>query len=264
MERRPAFENGGPMRAARSLFLLLGMLVMIGCQAQHAAVEEDDDDDSAVVDSKGNTKKSTSGGAPTKVKILEDPAEENKRAKGELEKLNGLVGVDDKSEDKAVVLVNLGSTAEKNVPAGLANLKGLKKLQELYLAYQPITDSNLSQIAGLKSLKVLSLYKTKVSDAGMSHLAGLSGLQDLDLAFTKVTDAGVANLKGLGELKRLNLAFTGVTDASVGHLKGLAKLEYVSVGGSKITDKGVEALQTALPKATIRGGSGAAAEAKTE
>jgi hypothetical protein len=79
--------------------------------------------------------------------------------------------------------------------AGLVHLRGLSKLEALYLPYTQVTDSELRHLAGLSNLKNLSLTGTKVTDAGLVHLKGLTNLTYLVLAVTQVTDAGAAELQ---------------------------------------------------------------------
>ena len=87
----------------------------------------------------------------------------------EIRRLGGEVGFDEKRPGKPLVDVFLDGT--KVTDAGLADLKGLKRLTHLYLC------------------------DTGVTDAGLAHLKGLTELQRLDLIGTTVTDTGVADLR---------------------------------------------------------------------
>mgnify|MGYP002021178816 CR=1 FL=1 len=49
-------------------------------------------------------------------------------------------------------------------------LKGLTKLEKLFLDSTKITDAGLVHLKGLTNLKGLDLYKTKVTDAGVQEL----------------------------------------------------------------------------------------------
>ena len=74
-------------------------------------------------------------------------------------------------------------------------LKGLTKLERLYLSDTEVTDAGLVHLKGLTKLEVLWLTSTKVTDAGLVHLKGLTKLERLSLGGTKVTDAGIQELK---------------------------------------------------------------------
>ena len=58
-----------------------------------------------------------------------------------------------------------------------------------------ITNAGLVQLKGMTKLEELLLFCPKVTDAGLVHLTGLTNLQELGLGSTKVTDAGVADLQ---------------------------------------------------------------------
>jgi hypothetical protein len=79
--------------------------------------------------------------------------------------------------------------------AGLDNLSGLTRLQELTLDDGNITDAGLKRIGALSQLQKLSLFSTPITDAGLEHLRGLTQLKKLSLDRTDVTDEGVQNLQ---------------------------------------------------------------------
>jgi len=90
-----------------------------------------------------------------------------------------------------------------------------------------ITDADLTTLKSLPHLELLSLDNTRITDAGLAHLAGLDRLLSLTLSGTQVTDAGLA------------------------HLKHLGRLELLDLGGTQVTAEGLDALQAALPRATV-------------
>jgi hypothetical protein len=135
--------------------------------------------------------------------------------------------------------------------AGLEHLKGLTKLDHLYLTDTEVTGDGLANIAGLTRLQVLYLDGTRVTDAGLEHLKGMSRLQELYLNDTEVTDVGLERLKGLTSLQMLSLHNTRVTNAGLAHLRGLTQLRALSLFGTQVTDEGVKGLQKALPECRI-------------
>ena len=65
--------------------------------------------------------------------------------------------------------------------AGLANLAGLEKLENLTLDGTRITDAGLTHLCSLKQLVTLSLSNTGITDGGLAHLSVLdSNLQTLE------------------------------------------------------------------------------------
>ena len=193
------------------------------------------------------------------------------QAIAEIEKLGGSVTVDEKSPDKPVVKVYLGSWAlgdDKLTDAGLVHLKDLTKLQTLNLKFTNVTDAGLVHVKGLTQLTYLDLQNTQVTDAGLMHLKGLTNLHYLDLNRMKITfgssmvhrkgltlremlqlfgfgtklkltDAGLVHLKDLTKLQTLDLSYTAVTDAGLVHLKGLTQLQSLRLDGTKVTDAGL-------------------------
>jgi Leucine Rich repeat len=127
--------------------------------------------------------------------------------------------------------------------AGLVNLKGLTRLQELHLAAPNVTDAGLENLQGLTQLETLVVMNARVTDAGLKNLQRLTKLQSLSLDGTNVTDAGLVHLKGLTKLQRLYLYNTNVTDAGLVHLKGLTKLQYVGLSNTKVIGVGLANLK---------------------
>jgi Leucine-rich repeat (LRR) protein len=108
------------------------------------------------------------------------------------------------------------------------NLKGLSNLEYLDISSTHVTDAGLAHLRGLKKLQQLGLADCPgISDAGIAHLKGLTRLRVLTLYNDKVTDEGLIQLKGLTELSYLNVHHTQVTDAGVKDLKqSLPELEW--------------------------------------
>ncbi|HLW65166.1 MAG TPA: protein kinase [Gemmataceae bacterium] len=92
-----------------------------------------------------------------------------------------------------IVWLNLENTAVTG--AGLAHLKGMKKLTDLVLTGTRVGDDGLKHLQPLTHLEGLWLNNTSISDAGLLDLQGLSSLQRLYLHKTKGTAPGVAKLQ---------------------------------------------------------------------
>jgi Leucine-rich repeat (LRR) protein len=143
-------------------------------------------------------------------------------ARREVEKLGGACEVDEKGRLRTVSL-----SGPRFTDAVMDHLKGLTKLERLYLV------------------------KTHVSDDGLEHLKGRAGLRTLDLSFTQVSDAGLEHLKGLTGLERLWLQQPRLTDKGRGNLTGLIGLRTLDLRFTQVTDVGTNELRNALPKCRI-------------
>ena len=128
----------------------------------------------------------------------------------------------------------------------------LGEIMEISLSGTPVTDAGLVHLKGLTKLETLWLGSTQITDGGLIHLTGLTKLKNLGLWDASVTDAGLVQLKGLTKLERLNLEGTQITDAGLEHLTGLTKLETLWLDDTQVTDTGVAELKKALPKCYIQ------------
>ena len=126
---------------------------------------------------------------------------------------------------------------------GMASLRALVNLKELYLGGSPIGDAGLAQLKSLSSLLALGLDGTFVSDAGLVHLEGMSGLRVISLSRTGISDAGLVHLKSLTALAKLQLDDTRITGAGLVHLKGLTQLESLDLGNTEVNDEGLTYLR---------------------
>jgi hypothetical protein len=79
--------------------------------------------------------------------------------------------------------------------AGLAHLKGLYNLTELYLGSTQLTGAGLAHLKGLTKLSMLHLVGSPVTDTGLAHLKRLTRLRALYVQDTLVTDVGVNELQ---------------------------------------------------------------------
>ena len=114
-----------------------------------------------------------------------------------------------------------------------------------------ITDAGLVHLKGLTKLELLYLVDTQITDAGLVNLKGLTKLELLFLFDTQITDAGLVNLKDLTKLECLYLFASQITDAGLAHLRDLTNLEELGLDQTQVTNKGVTKLQEALPNCSI-------------
>jgi serine/threonine protein kinase len=140
----------------------------------------------------------------------------------------------------------------KVTDAGVAHLRNLRSLKNLWLNGTSVTDASLEHLAGFPTLEALRLRGTRVTDAGLEHLKGLSKLKLLGLASTRVTDAGLEHLRGLAHLESLWLEHTPTADTGLVYLRGLTKLRSLLLVGTAVTDVGLVHLQALSQLETLR------------
>jgi Leucine-rich repeat (LRR) protein len=179
-----------------------------------------------------------------------DSKAKTEQAIAAIKKLGGKVELEKQGPKMQVVAVDLKHT--KIMDASLEHLKGLTKLQTLFLVDTSVTDDGLVYVKGLTNLEVLELGRTNVTDKGLVHLIGFTRLKSLDLGATQITAKGLEHLKGLTQLETLSLEKArGVNDLGLVQLKGLTNLRTLNLRGTNVSTAGVQELRRALPNLRI-------------
>jgi hypothetical protein len=150
----------------------------------------------------------------------------------------------------AVTSVHLNAVSV--TPAGLAHLKGLRKLDFVLIQNSKVTAEGVMRLGECEKVTSLTLCGNDIGAKGFAHLGTLTRLKYLNLESTRCTDDDVASLTPLANLIDLDLGYNaGVTDAGLRHLAGLKRLAGVRLYGTKVTDDGVAALKKALPRLAV-------------
>jgi hypothetical protein len=134
---------------------------------------------------------------------------------------------------------------------GLKHLKTFPSLRSVPMGGTRVTDKGLAHLKDLNHLEYVGLRGNQVTDEGLVHLKGLTGLTGLYLGETKVTDAGLIHLRGLTKLTMLYLDQTVVGDAGLRHLEDMTELLGLYLFSTRVTSAGVAKLKKALPKVGI-------------
>ncbi len=141
----------------------------------------------------------------------------------------------------------------------LWRLPTLKRLERLYLGWNPITDRGLVHLGKLTALKELDLQHTHVTDDGLRHLGLLHGLERCVLNHTAVSDDGLRFLSNASNLQKIDLwgtdvtgtafatlprslthidmSYSGATDSTLASVSQLTSLETISLRGTRVTDE---------------------------
>ncbi len=164
-----------------------------------------------------------------------------------LERLKPLPGIVD---------LNL-AYAELVTDAGLANLKGWRKLERLNLRGTKFNDASVEHLN--EALRSLDVSFTELTDNGLERLTFLKGLEELSIGGDKMSGVGLYSLKLLPKLRRLDLAgrqrtdsglwSVALTDFNVESVAALRQLEWLNLSGSKLTSLGLVKLK---PLAALR------------
>ena len=124
---------------------------------------------------------------------------------GRLDWLRSLLG------KKYVVSMSLARVAPDNV----RKLRKFRKLEEVMLRREHLTDEVVAILHALPNLTGLRLQGDDVTDDTLARIRSLSQLEFLDLDSTSVTDNGLKQLDGLKQLQMLGVRRTSVTQAGL-------------------------------------------------
>jgi beta-lactamase regulating signal transducer with metallopeptidase domain/Leucine-rich repeat (LRR) protein len=134
---------------------------------------------------------------------------------------------------------------------GLAELTGLKNLEELELVYSPVTDVGLKHLVGMKRLKRLFLWDCPNLQAG--DLAPLGSIDSLRvLTFLQpVSAAGLANIARLHKLEEFSADLSELKPADVAPLARLSSVNTLSLSGADRLDADSETSEMQLEMAPL-------------
>ena len=115
-----------------------------------------------------------------------------------------------------------------------ARLGGIKTLTTLAI-WGRVTDAQLAQVAGLRNLQQFSLRSSDVTDEGLRQPAALPTLKSVTIGFNRMTDDDLRQLSALPNLKSLTIANTRITDTGLQQLTALPHLESLDISDNRIT-----------------------------
>ena len=114
--------------------------------------------------------------------------------------------------------------------AGMAQLAGLKDLEQFSFVGTQITGRAYAKFEGFTKLARVSHRGSSIDDEGLKQLCDhLPNLENISLAHAKFTDAAAPNLAKLTKLKGLELGTMNATPQTLKHITKLP-LEYLQLG----------------------------------
>jgi RNA polymerase sigma-70 factor (ECF subfamily) len=143
---------------------------------------------------------------------------------------------------------------------GLAHLGAFRKLSELHVSNEKLTDNDMEAIGKLTSLKKLSVFAPKVTDKGIARFKDLKKLEMLDLRGTKATIAAAATLKGMPALKLLKINLLPLNPKSKAKeaewRKQLPRVKVEPIFPALMSGLGVGGFPGGMPPGGFGGGGG--------
>ena len=114
--------------------------------------------------------------------------------------------------------------------AGMAQLAGLKDLEQFSFVGTQITGRAYAKFEGFTKLARVSHRGSSIDDEGLMQLCDhLPNLENISLAHAKFTDAAAPNLAKLTKLKGLELGTMNATPQTLKHITKLP-IEYLQLG----------------------------------
>ncbi len=135
--------------------------------------------------------------------------------------------------------------------AGLAHLRGLRRLETLSIEGPGLTDAGLAHLGGLKRLQSLQVRNCSITGPGLAALEGLTELRVLQLEGNPITDVGLPYIEGLSRLRNLSLAKCPVGDAGLTSLAKLPELAYVCLNITRVSKERAAELRRARPNLEV-------------
>ena len=136
----------------------------------------------------------------------------------------------------------------------LAKLTNLKALR--FTNNGKLTDAGMAQLAGLKNLENFSFVGTQMTGKAYARFEGFTKLTRVSHRGSSIDDEGLRQLcDHLPNLESLSLAHAKFTDAGAPHLAKLTKLKGLELGTSKATPQALKAIAK-LPLEYLQLGEG--------
>jgi Leucine Rich repeat len=206
----------------RIVFVLVSLLITIGCQTEPPSAEP----------SFAQLIEQVRSGASTEIVV-------DKERIGD-EQLRLLV---DLPNLQYLAIDKFAGTVD-----GLQNVARLAGIERLQLRGGKIDDDAMQVIATCSNLRNLNLPDAQFSDTGLAELCSLEHLELLRFHSRHVTDDGLSHVAMMKRLRFLHLIGVPITDKGLEHLETMQQLESLYLDDANVTDEGIEKLLTALPE----------------
>ena len=117
---------------------------------------------------------------------------------------------------------------------------GNRSLKNLILGDNQISDEGANLLCeNLVNLTKLFLNKNEITDAGIEKISNLSNLRYLDLRYNKLTSVSAKHISSILTITQLSLSNNSFDDESTVDISKIQQLRYLDLSGNKITEKSV-------------------------
>jgi Leucine-rich repeat (LRR) protein len=138
--------------------------------------------------------------------------------------------------------------------APIGKLTNLKTLR--FINNGKLTDAGMAQLAGLKNLENFSFVGTQMTGKAYAQFEGFTKVTRVSHRGSSIDDEGLRQLcDHLPNLESISLAHAKFTDAGAPHLAKLTKLKGLELGTSKATPQALKAIAK-LPLESLQLGEG--------
>jgi hypothetical protein len=132
----------------------------------------------------------------------------------------------------------------------MEHLKGLTRLENVWINGNPITNHGLACLAGMRGLKELYANATKVTDDGLVVLEGMGSFHHLFIG--GIGDKGLATLGKLPAIDFLQVQNARVTRAGIPSLQKMRAMKRLLISGDDVDDSFLAEIKAALPKCEVK------------
>ncbi len=156
----------------------------------------------------------------------------------------GMIHLSELPNLKHLWIVNNNKDSKSYGDKGLESLAKCRKLEELVISSESITDAGMEHVAKLSNLKKLEIWDClNITDKGLASLRALDKLESLNIRTPNLTIAGINNLKEMPNLTSLTAQFIkrGDTILDVSTLTNLETLG-IGIGSAKFHDEDLKCL----------------------
>jgi serine/threonine protein kinase len=134
----------------------------------------------------------------------------------------------------------------------LVRIAGLADCTTLILSETEVTDRGIAHLKDLPKLQQVYLGGSEIGDDGLKLLAErFPDMAILHIGESRITDQGFEALRGFRRLEQLGTFRLPLTDLAVETLSRLTHLKLASVVDTTLTRDGIERLRVALPNCRI-------------
>ncbi len=134
---------------------------------------------------------------------------------------------------------------------GLACLRRLKHLKDIWLTGPHVDDTALGYFSECTEMAQMNLVSPKITDEGLTHFKDFTQLYCVQFGCPAIKGAGLIHLKNSPQIKLLGVHRSQLDDQAIKTLIALTNIKSLQIRGTKVSAKGLAELQKARPDLEI-------------